>query len=149
MAMRVETSRFGTVETTEDAVLTFPHGLIGFESMRQWVLVPDPHNPMVAWLQSVTDPAVALPTVSPRRLQPDYKASVAERQLVPLQLRSTDRVYILAVVSKSGRTLTANLRSPIIINASQRIGCQVVASDDLPLALPLAQSPMRSLRIAA
>ncbi|GIX00578.1 MAG: flagellar assembly factor FliW [Pirellulaceae bacterium] len=147
--MRVESSRFGIIEADDDAVITFPHGLIGFESSRSWILIPDSEASQVAWLQSVTRPQVALPLVSPRRIVPDYKVSVSERQLTSLAIRSSDQIFILAIVSKSGHTLTLNLRSPIVINATRRLGAQIVSEDNLPLALPLTQSTARTFRMAA
>lgn len=147
--MLVKTSRFGQVQSSQEEVIIFPQGLIGFEANRHWLIVPDPENSDVAWLQSISQPQVALPLISPRKFAPQYKVNVPNRQLAPLKLRSTDRVYVLNVVSKSGKTLTANLRSPIVINLSKRLGCQVITSDPLPLALPISLHRQPAVRLAA
>lgn len=147
--MLVHTSRFGDVRSSQEEVIVFPQGLIGFESHRHWLIVPDPENSDVAWLQSISHPQVALPLISPRKYAPDYKVSVPQRQLAPLGLRSTDRVYVLTVISKSGKTLTANLRSPLIINLTKRVACQVITTDALPLALPISLGTTPALRMAA
>jgi flagellar assembly factor FliW len=148
-AMLVTTSRFGQVQSSQEEVIIFPQGLIGFEASRHWLIVPDPDNSDVAWLQSIAQPQVALPLISPRKFVPEYKASIPNRQLVPLQLRSTDRVYVLTVVSKSGKTLTTNLRSPIIVNLTKRLACQVITNDASPLALPISLSSKPAIRVAA
>jgi flagellar assembly factor FliW len=70
--MIVQTSRFGKVEAKPEEIIIFPNGLIGFETSRQWVILPDPENGDVAWLQSVSDSQVALPLISPRKFAPDY-----------------------------------------------------------------------------
>ncbi len=147
--MMVKTSRFGQVESKQEEVIIFPQGLIGFEASRQWLIVPDPENSDVAWLQSISQPQVALPVISPRKFAPGYKVNVPTRQLAPLKLRSPDQIYILNVVSKSGKTLTINLRSPIIVNLTQRLACQVITTDPLPLALPITLSGKPALRMAA
>lgn len=147
--MLVKTSRFGQVHTTQAEVIIFPQGLIGFESSRHWLIVPDPENSDVAWLQSISQPQVALPMISPRKYAPEYKVSVPTRQLTPLKLRSSDQIYILNVVSKSGKSLTANLRSPIVVNLTQRLACQVITSDAMPLALPITLTKKPALRMAA
>ncbi len=147
--MLVTTSRFGQVQSTQEEVIIFPQGLIGFESSRHWLIIPDPENRDVAWLQSVAQPQVALPMVSPRKYAPNYKVSIPNRQLSPLKLRSSDRVYVLNVVSKSGKTLTINLRSPIVVNLTKRLACQVITTDALPLALPITLGFKHALRIAA
>lgn len=148
--MLVQTTRFGQIQASQDEVIVFPQGLIGFESSRHWLIVPDPENEDVAWLQSLTQMQVALPLVSPRKYAPDYKVCVPKRQLESLSLRGTDRVYVLVVVSKSGKTLTANLRSPVILNLTKKLAAQVIASDALPLAMPISVgSAGTGLRVAA
>ncbi len=147
--MLVKTSRFGQVQSTQDEVILFPQGLIGFESSRHWLIVADPENSDVAWLQSIAQPQVALPMISPRKFVTDYRVNIPTRQLAPLKLRSSDHVYILNVVSKSGKTLTANLRSPIVVNLTQRLACQVITNDPLPLALPITLAGKPALRVAA
>lgn len=147
--MLVTTSRFGQVQSTQEEVIIFPQGLIGFESSRHWLIIPDPANRDVAWLQSIAQPQVALPMVSPRKFFADYKVSIPNRQLSPLKLRSSDRVYVLNVISKSGKTLTANLRSPIIVNLTKRLACQVITTEALPLAMPISLGSKPAFRLAA
>jgi flagellar assembly factor FliW len=147
--MLVNTSRFGQVQSSQEEVIVFPHGLIGFESSRHWLIIPDPDNSDVAWLQSIAIPQVALPLISPRKYATDYRVAVSKRQLSVLNLRNTDRIYILTVVSKSGRTLTTNLRSPIVVNLTKRLACQVITTDPLPLAMPISFTKSPAIRMAA
>lgn len=147
--MQVQTTRFGQIEATQEQVIVFPQGLIGFEACRHWLIIPDPQNADVAWLQSLSQAQVALPMVSPRKFAPDYKVVIPGRQLSLLNLRNSDRVYIMTVVSKSGKTLTANLRSPVIINLTKCLACQVITTDPQPLALPLSLTASPALRMAA
>jgi flagellar assembly factor FliW len=100
--------------------------------------MPDADNVDFGWLQSASQPQVAIPLISPRKYLSDYQATVSQRQLSALQARSSDRIYVMLVVSKTGKTLTANLRGPIIINLTQRLGIQTVATEPLPLAMPLS-----------
>ena len=67
--MLVQTTRFGQIDAQQKQVLVFPQGLIGFEACRHWLIVPDPHNADVAWLQSLSQMQVALPMVSPRKFR--------------------------------------------------------------------------------
>ncbi len=136
--MLVNTSRFGGIETSKEEIIVFPNGLIGFESLRHWVIVSDPTNEDVAWLQSINDARTALPVISPRKYSQGFKVTLSKRQLVPIGIRKTDRVYVLAVVSKSGKQLTMNLRSPIVVNLTKRLACQVISSDALAIAQPIA-----------
>ncbi len=149
--MLVSTTRFGQIDVAQDQIILFPQGLIGFETCRHWVILPDSVNPDVAWLQSVSQGQVALPIMSPRKLASEYKVNVSRRQLTPISMHSSDRVFVLTIISKTGKTLTTNLRSPIIINMTRRLACQVVTDDAQPLALPLEVSAPQSasVRLAA
>ena len=148
--MLVQTTRFGQLQSSQEEVIIFPQGLIGFESSRHWLIVPDPENEDVAWLQSLSQAQVALPMISPRKYVPDYKVSVPKRELTCLNVRSTDRLYVLTIVSKTGKSLTTNLRSPIIVNLTKRLACQAITTDAQPLALPISLAPSSTaLRLAA
>jgi flagellar assembly factor FliW len=147
--MLVKSTRFGPIAVKQEDVLVFPNGLIGFEKNRHWLIVSDAQNTNVAWLQSASEPQVAVPVVSPRKFLPEYRIVINRRQLACLQMRSTDRIFVMCVLSKTNRTLTVNLRGPIIVNLSQHLGAQVILNDSLPLALPLVQAASGELKRAA
>jgi len=147
--MQIQSSRFGKMDVSHSDMLLMPHGLIGFETCRHWILLSSIGNEEVAWLQSVAQANVALPVVSPRRFAPNYRAHVLKRDLALLHLHTEDQLYVLSVVSKSGVTLTANLKSPILLNASRHLAIQVVVTDEQPLALPLGLSKSAAIHRAA
>jgi flagellar assembly factor FliW len=147
--MQIQSSRFGKIDVNHSDMLLMPHGLIGFETCRHWILLSTDDDSPVAWLQSVALANVALPVVSPRRFLPDFRAHVHKRDLTSLHLHSDDQLYFLSVVSKNGPTLTANLKSPILLNATRHLAIQVVVTDEQPLALPLAITTGEAIRRAA
>lgn len=146
--MLIETSRFGSVDIQADDILLFPLGLFAFENVRHWILLADTENKAVGWLQSVADPAVALPVVSPRRFAPNYQIRISRSQLGPLELAKPDHAYVLTVVSKTESQITINLKAPLIINLDRRLGRQVVTNDDQPLQLEIAPIPRTYRRSA-
>jgi len=131
--MRINTTRFGLIDVAAGDVIRFPSGLPGLEDCREWALLADAANDAVGWLQSTTRGEVALAVVSPRRFVPDYRVRIARSELQPLALADVRDAQIVAVVGKTGTTLTLNLKAPIVINVATRMGRQVVASGDLPL----------------
>lgn len=137
--MRIETQRFGTLQVDPRELFLFPQGLIGLETLRQWMLVPDADNPAVIWLQSASRGDQALAMISPRVFVPDYRVHVARRALEVLQLRSDHRTYVLTTLAGTPAAVTTNLRAPVIINLDRRLGCQVITGDQQPLqhALPV------------
>jgi flagellar assembly factor FliW len=131
--MRINTTRFGLIDVAAGDVIRFPSGLPGLEDCREWALLADAANDAVGWLQSTTRGEVALAVVSPRRFVPDYRVRIPRSELQPLALADVRDAQIVAVVGKTGTTLTLNLKAPIVINVATRTGRQVVASGDLPL----------------
>jgi flagellar assembly factor FliW len=141
LAMQIRTTRFGTLQLGADDVIRFPHGVLGMEACRQWVLLADSQNDAVGWLQSTDQPHVALAVVSPRRFVPGYQIRVARRDLQPLCLERISEAHVLVVVGSTQRSLTLNLKAPLVINLDKRLGCQVVAKDPHPLQYELSCQP--------
>jgi flagellar assembly factor FliW len=128
--MQLNSTRFGAINIEADDILLFPHGLIGFDEERHWVLLADHDNPSVGWLQSLGKEDLALPVISPRKFCPDYQIRVNRSQIATLELGELDQAYILTIVNKSEGQLTTNLRAPVVINLDRRIGRQVITNDD-------------------
>lgn len=135
--MQLSTTRFGLLAADVDDLIHFAHGIMGYEDCRRWILLGDPQNSAVGWLQSAERPAVALAVVSPRRFASGYRIRVTREQLACLALHEHDRLYALCVVNIQEGQGVINLRAPILINLDRRRGCQVITSDDQPLQQPL------------
>jgi flagellar assembly factor FliW len=147
--MQLKTTRFGLIEIQSEDVIHFPAGLIGLEHCRQWVLLADTANDALAWMQSVTEPEVALAVVSPGRFVPGYQVRVFRGELAPLQLTSVRNAQVLAVVGKNDRALTLNLKAPLVINLERRFGRQLIVNNDEPTQHELEPHAPAMLRKSA
>jgi flagellar assembly factor FliW len=141
-------SRFGPITIDADQVLHFPAGLMGLESCRQWALLADQQNECVAWFQCVDCPEVALPVASPRRFVPGYQVRVARRDMAPLGLSDCRSAKVLAIVGRTGRGLSLNLKAPLVINVERRLGRQVVTNGEMPIRYELGSEVFPAKRIA-
>jgi flagellar assembly factor FliW len=146
--MLVTTTRFGNVEMRADDVLLFPNGLLGMEDSRHWVLLADAHNEALGWLQSLTKPELAFAVVSPRRFVSDFQLRVARAELASLALDDLKQAQVLVIVGKGDRGMTLNLRAPLVINESRRVGRQVIANNELPIQYELNTEPVRLRKTA-
>ena len=135
--MNISTTRFGTLSIDVDDVIRFPDGLPGLEECRCWVLLADTESDAIAWLQSVERHDVALAVTSPRRFVPAYQIRVARRELELLELDSVEAVQVLVVLSKTGKSITLNLKAPLLINPNRRLGRQIVTNSELPVQYEL------------
>jgi flagellar assembly factor FliW len=131
--MEVQTTRFGPIQIAADDLIRFPEGLPGFRECREWVLLADGRNAALAWLQSADRPEIAFAVVSPRRHVPGYRLHVARRELEPLEFEDLQAARVLAIVGKNARSVTLNLKAPVVINLDRRLGRQVIANGDLPV----------------
>lgn len=132
-AMEILTSRFGPVAIEPLDAICFPTGLLGLDGCSHWVLLGDAQNDALGWLQSTSRPEIALAVVSPRRFVPDYQVRVSRSELSPLSLDSMSDAQVLVIVSTSERSITLNLKAPLVINRQRHLGRQVVANGDQPL----------------
>jgi flagellar assembly factor FliW len=125
--MQIESTRFGTVEIRDDAVITFPEGLIGLPGTR-WALIAQAERSAFLWLHSVEDPAVALPVTTPWLFFPDYEVQVSDDDARRIALDGPAGADIFCVVRAAEQLedFTINLRGPIVVNAGDRLGCQVI-----------------------
>ena len=66
--MLVKTKHFGEVEIDDNKLITFEKGIMGLEDLKRYVLIFDENEgeeALIHWLQSVDEPSVALPVISP------------------------------------------------------------------------------------
>lgn len=138
----IESVRFGTVELPQEALVEFPHGLIGLPGNSYAFVDLTPGNG-IRWLHSTTDPALALPVIDPRVAIEGFELSVdtAERERIGVADLSQAQVYATVRAAPDPADVTVNLRAPLVI--SQGRGHQVInTAPDAELRAPLfAASP--------
>ncbi|MBB74019.1 MAG: hypothetical protein CMJ75_05835 [Planctomycetaceae bacterium] len=135
--MQISTSRFGTVSCSAGEIWLFPHGLIGLDDHKHWILLADPENERLGWLQNLCDHEMALPVVSPREYCPNYDVHVKQADIAPLELADDGQALVFAIVAKNGFQLTVNLQAPLLVNKQSCIGRQVLVANSQPLRLPV------------
>ena len=91
---------------------------------------------------------MALAVVSPQRFLPGHQVRVARRELAPLELGESGIAEVLAIVGRTERSLTLNLKAPLVINVERSLGHQVIANGDPPLRYKLECEPHAFRRIA-
>ena len=132
--MLVKTKHFGEIELEDSKILTFDEGLIGFEDKKRYTILFNNESKSkgtISWLQSLDEPMLALPVVSPFVAVADYNPIVEDEVLAPLgELNEENLVILLTLTVPSDLTkMTVNLKAPIIINADTRKGCQAIAEN--------------------
>jgi flagellar assembly factor FliW len=127
--MKVETSRFGTIEVAEDRVIEFSKGLLGFSKYRKYVLIQPSDDGYFFWLQSMDAPELAFVVTDPALFVNDYQVPMNSSQLESMGLRSSDEAQVLVIVNKRGSVLTGNLQGPLVVHMEKKMGEQLVLAD--------------------
>ena len=132
--MLVKTKHFGEIELEEEKIITFDEGLIGFEDKKRYTILFNNESKSkgtISWLQSLDEPMLALPVVSPIVAMADYNPIVEDEVLASLgELNDENLVILLTLTVPSDLTkMTVNLKAPIIMNADTRKGCQAIAEN--------------------
>lgn len=128
--MKFETYLFGSVEIDPEKIITFPNGLVGFESCKRYTLVQEGEPGTSFTLQSLDDPALAFQIVDPTTLGFNYELALTDAESALLQSPAADDVAVMQVLYKKegeGKAAIApNLRAPLLINLQAKVGLQKV-----------------------
>ncbi len=123
-----ESHRVGRIEVPEVDVLTF-EPLPGFPNKTRYVVMEHAPESPLAWLVSVEDPDVAFVVASPWTFFPQYDPPVEREHFAMLGIERRDDVELLCIVTLSDKEIFLNLAAPLLINAANRRGTQVVSDD--------------------
>ena len=138
--MKLETSRFGTIEISDDKIIHFTQPILGFANHRRFVLLEDAPDSLIQWLQSSDDPDLAFLVIDPLTVVPDYEVVFHSDDLADLEIKAEGDAVLLTLVVVSEHEIRTNLKAPIIFNPAAHKAKQVVLHDsDYPVRFYIVQ----------
>ena len=141
--MKIETKIFGEIEIADDKIITFTNGIIGFPDMKRFALLHDEAkgtNAGIRCLQSLDEPAFAMPVMDPLIVKPDYDPEVDDELLAEAGHVTEDNILVLVTVTVPGdlTKMSVNLQGPFVINVEEHKACQVIVEKgDYPVKFPI------------
>ena len=128
----IDNPQLGTLTIDTDRIATFPEGLIGFEDLKRFVIIDLEEYSPFQWLLCIDDPEITFPIISPLLVVDEYNPEISRAEAYNLgEFEDTDLLlYAIVTIRPEFKQVTANLKGPIIINQSQRLGQQIVISDE-------------------
>ncbi|MBI2795770.1 MAG: flagellar assembly protein FliW [Gemmatimonadetes bacterium] len=132
VARRIDTELFGAIAVTDDQLLTFAEGPLGFPACTQWVLLGGA-TAGTAWLQSAEHAPLAFLLVDPFVAFEGYAVDLSPMELARLGATRASELAVFAIVTlpeSREAPVTANLLGPVVINIHGRTGAQLVTSSD-------------------
>lgn len=123
-------TRFGDIEYDPKNTVHFPEGLIGFESLREFIVMPNKKEGPLFWIQSVDDPDIALILTDPTNFFLDYLVKPENEDLEKLQITVEEEYFVLCVVTvPPSKEITLNLAAPIFFVPQSNRAIQVILQD--------------------
>ena len=120
-------------ETIAAPVVTearLPMGLLGFERIKDYLLVANAAEEPFQWLQVKDNAALAFVVIDPFVAQPDYQPDIPQADVEFLGLEDPHDAILFNIVTVYSPTrATVNLKGPVIFNRRTMVGKQVVLAN--------------------
>ena len=133
--MLINTKHFGEIDLDESRIINFPEGILGLENLNNYTLIYDNEDgkrPDISWLQSIEEPTLAMPVISPFLIMPDYNP-VVEDELLNLigQITDDNLIVLVTITVPSDVTqISANFKAPFIINSDTKKAIQIIVDNN-------------------
>lgn len=130
--MIIKSSRLGEIEIDETQVISFPHGIPGFENDREYAVFPIEGEGPFYYMHAVKNSDLCLVLAVPFVFFPDYELEItSESQEIKeiLGIENSQQelaVFTVLTIPEDFKNTTANLLAPVIINPETKKGLQYV-----------------------
>ena len=134
--MEIKTRIFGDVTISDEKMISFPNGIVGFPDLKDFALIHDEEQgdqAGIRWMQSVQEPNFAMPVINPLVVKEDYDPMVDDELLSVIGKGENILVMTTITVPTDLSKMSVNLKAPFVINVDTRKAVQVVLEDDLPV----------------
>ncbi len=138
--MKINSRLFGEVEFSQEAIISFEDGLIGFENKKRFILIEKEDFKPFSYLQSVDDGNLLFVVINPYFVEKNYQFFIAEEDLQFLEISDSQQLLLLAIVLLAERLedFKVNLKAPLLINIQTKRARQVILlNDDYGIDEPL------------
>lgn len=121
--IEINTLQFGKLQVNSQNIFNFKDGILGFEDLRNFILVNAEDTVPFKWLISVESPEIGFPLISPWLIDLSYAPGKH------LDLNKEVPMVVITLGDESGK-MTANLKAPIILDVEAQIGSQIILPTD-------------------
>ncbi len=135
--VKIQSSRFGELEISENSIITVLGGVLGFPTETKFILLE--YNPPFSWLQSAENPDLAFVVVNAADFGEEYLIALPVGD-TDLEMLEEDSVAVLNLVTvrPDPSMTTVNLKAPIVVSLKNMRGKQVILDDErYPVRFPL------------
>lgn len=129
--MLINTKFLGNIEIEEKNIISFEHGLPGFNTLHDFVLLPVDGNIALTYLQSIQQTKICFILMNPFLIIEDYDIDISEETVANLEIKKPEDtcLYSTLTITENIKDITANLAAPIVINTINNKAVQEVLND--------------------
>lgn len=127
--MKIETLQFGEIDIDEKNIINFNEGILGFEDYKKYIIIDNPDEEIpFKTLQCIDEPSLSFVIINPFIFKNDYEFTLSDNTIEKLKIENENEVAIftIVVIPEEISKMTANLQGPLIINANEKLGKQIV-----------------------
>jgi flagellar assembly factor FliW len=130
-------------ETPACCDVRLPMGILGFEQIKNYLLISNPLEEPFRWLRVKDNPALAFVVIEPFLVAPDYQPNIPQQDVEFLGLSSPGEAVLYNIVTvHPNQRATVNLKGPLVINRNTGVGKQVIIANaaDYSIHHPLPEA---------
>lgn len=131
--MEIQSKLLGDQQIDPTTIITFPHGIPGFENQTRFKFFHQEGSEIVFWLQAVDNADVTFSVSNPLYFSINYNFTLTDEEETLLQISNDDNLIILIILHKDNEeddtgkpVIKGSIKSPLLINIEKRIGYQKV-----------------------
>ncbi len=125
--MKTVSTPFGMVDYDAGKLVRFPEGLIGFEKLRDFIVIPHENDDVIYCFQSVEQEHISFLLINPALFFPDYHPIAGPDVKEKLGIETDDSYFVLATVTfHRDEHVTLNLLSPVVYAPKTDKAVQIV-----------------------
>lgn len=120
---KIKTREFGEIAIEPQYIFNFPNGILGFENLQEFILVSVEETAPFKWLISIQQPEIGFILLSPWLADQEFNPGRAINI-------SENAVFVIIKLEKDRGVMTANMKAPIVLDAENNVGEQVILPSD-------------------
>lgn len=118
------------VGVKSENIIELPLGLLGFERVKNYVLLSRPNEEPFMWLQMLDKAGKSFLVVPPAHVLADYQPDITSEDVEFLGLSQPGDALVLNIVTLHGNgQATVNMKGPVVVNRHTFIGKQVIPNN--------------------
>lgn len=134
--MKKINTEFGEIEISPDALIHFEQGLLGFDEVKEYVLINHDEQGLIMTMQSTQGEVPQFVVIDPYAVYQDYSPIISEKSLAMFETKQADKLkyLVIAVVQENYLDTVVNLKSPIVIDPATKKAAQIILENaDYPM----------------